>query len=176
MILEASYLILPGVFANMAPVLFKKINFLNCPVDFNKRWRGKHVFGKNKTYRGFFFGILLAVLVVYIQRYLLSFPSFRAISLLDYSSNTFMIGFLIGFGALFGDLIKSFFKRCFDIAPGASWFPFDQLDALLGGLLFLSFIYIPPYSIIMFLLLVVPIMHVGINLLGYCLGLKKTKL
>jgi len=175
MILESLYLILPGALANMAPVLFKRVGFLNYPVDFNRRWRGKPIFGKNKTYRGFFFGVLLAVLVVYIQRYLLNVNSFRVISLLDYSSNTFMIGFLIGFGVLFGDLVKSFFKRRFDIKPGASWFPFDQLDALVGGLLFMSLVYVPPLNVVVTLLVIALALHPTVNYAGYLLGTKKNK-
>lgn len=176
MILESLYLILPGVFANMAPVLFKKINFLNYPVDFNKRWSGKPIFGKNKTYRGFFFGILFSTLIVHLQAYLYQFNYFRGISLIDYATTSpLLLGFLIGFGALFGDLIKSFFKRRFDIAPGASWFPLDQLDALVGGLLFMSFVYFPPLNIVATLLVIALALHPAINYAGYLLRIKSNK-
>ncbi len=177
MILESLYLILPGVLANMAPVLCRKIQFLNAPVDFGKMWKGKLIFGKNKTYRGFFFGILFAVGGVLLQRYLYRFVTVRETSLIDYSAvNPYLLGFFMGFGVLFGDLVKSFFKRRLDIKPGASWFPFDQLDALIGGLLFTSIMYTPPMNVIVFLLVFVPVLHVGVNYLGYLMGLKEAKL
>ena len=46
------------------------------------------------------------------------------------------MGASLGFGALAGDAIKSFFKRQFSVASGQSWFPFDQIDYILGGILF----------------------------------------
>ena len=67
-IIQTFWLLLPAGFANMAPVLFKWIPLMNYPVDYNKKFRDKPVFGKNKTYRGFLFGILIAILVVFIQK------------------------------------------------------------------------------------------------------------
>jgi CDP-2,3-bis-(O-geranylgeranyl)-sn-glycerol synthase len=40
---------------------------------------------------------------------------------------------LFAIGALGGDALKSFFKRQFGIAPGGTWFPFDQIDYIIGG-------------------------------------------
>jgi CDP-diglyceride synthetase len=42
-----------------------------------------------------------------------------------------------------GDAVKSFFKRRLGITPGKSWFPFDQLDFVLGAILFVSIIKFP---------------------------------
>ncbi len=176
MILKALYLILPGVFANMAPVLCKKIPFLNYPVDLNKRWGGKPVFGPHKTYRGFFFGILFAMVIVLFQRFLFQYSMFRNISLINYATaRPFLLGFLMGFGVLFGDLVKSFFKRRLGIKPGASWFPFDQLDALAGGLVFTSLMYVPPLNMIFFLFIAVPLLSLATNYLAFYLRLKETK-
>ena len=61
---------LPAGFANMVPVLFKWINFFNHPIDFNRQLNKKPIFGKNKTFRGLFFGILIAVLIVFCQKLL----------------------------------------------------------------------------------------------------------
>ena len=109
MILEALYLMLPAYFANMAPVFFKKVNFLNYPVDFGKKIKGKRILGSHKTFRGFFFGIILAIIVAYVQSLISA-----EVALVDYS-NWALIGFLLGFGALLGDSVKSFFTsfRCF---------------------------------------------------------------
>lgn len=81
----------------------------------------------------------------------------------------------MGFGVLFDDLVKSFFKRRRGIAPGAPWFPFDQLDALVGGLLFTSILYRPPRAIIILLLLLVPLLHLVLKYAGYLFGIQKNK-
>jgi len=176
-VLKCFYLLVPGLFANAAPVIFKNVDFLNYPVDFGRRFRGKPLFGSHKTYRGFFFGILSAIVFVYLQRFLfLRYDSFRSISLIDYSAHSFLLlGLLLGFGVLFGDLVKSFLKRRVGIKPGESWFPWDQLDCLIGGLVFISLVYVPPWQVVIFLVLFVPLLHVIINYGGYYLGIKDSK-
>ena len=110
LILKSMYLMLPAYFANMAPVIVKKINIFDYPVDFNKKFGKKPLFGKHKTFRGFIFGIVFAITIAYVQFRLAEADSFWSISILDYEK-WLLIGFLMGFGALSGDLIKSFFKR-----------------------------------------------------------------
>jgi CDP-2,3-bis-(O-geranylgeranyl)-sn-glycerol synthase len=161
----------------MAPVFFKKLDFLDYPVDFNKKWKGKPLLGSHKTIRGFFFGILLSIIVVYIQKLLFgSIEFFRNLSLLDYSAHNFLIlGILLGFGALFGDAVESLFKRRAGIKPGKSWIPLDQLDFVIGALVFLAIVYIPPWQVIIMLLIIVPILHIAANHAGYYLGINDTK-
>lgn len=173
-IIQTFWLLLPAGFANMAPVLFKWIPFINHPVDFNKKFRDKPIFGKNKTYRGFLFGILTAILIVFIQKNLYEYTS--SISLINYSEiNVFLLGFLMGFGALFGDLIESFFKRQMGIDSGKPWFPFDQTDWVIGSLIFAVFYVNIEIKIIAVSILLFGILHPIINLIGYYLGIKKNK-
>jgi CDP-2,3-bis-(O-geranylgeranyl)-sn-glycerol synthase len=173
---KSFYFMIPGLLANMAPVIFGCIDFLAYPVDFGRKWRGKPILGSHKTFRGFFFGILCAIIAVFIQKLLFVIPSFRAISLIDYSRINFvLLGFLVGFGVLFGDLVKSFFKRRLNIRPGKRWFPWDQIDSLIGGMVFLSIIYIPPWQVLLFIVISVPILHVLVNHIAFYLGLKDTK-
>ena len=51
-LLKCFYLMLPAYFANMAPVIVKRIDFLAFPVDFSKTLGKKPILGKNKTFRG----------------------------------------------------------------------------------------------------------------------------
>lgn len=170
------WLALPAALANMMPVFVLRVPFLNIPVDFGKTWRGKRIFGDHKTYRGFFFGVLGAIGVAYLQKVLYVYPSIQAISFIDFSTIHFAaFGFLIGFGALFGDLVKSFFKRRVNIAPGKSWFPWDQLDLLFGALLFVSFVKMPTWQMLVFYFITVPLLHIFFNHLGYWLRIKETK-
>jgi len=130
MIIEIIWFMLPGIFATMTPVFFRKVKFLDIPIS-------KKLFGKNKTYRGFFFGIIASILIVLFQKIVYQFSFFQSISFLDYSSvNILLLGFLLGFGALFGDLVKSFFKRRLNIEPGKSFPIFDQIDFVLGIVVF----------------------------------------
>lgn len=173
-ILECLWFLLPGLLANTAPVFAKNINFLNYPVDFNKKLGGKRIFGSHKTFRGFFFGIITAISVVFIQIQVYDIIFFNNISLLDYSSiNFILIGFLFGFGALFGDAIKSFFKRRVGISPGKSWVPFDQIDSVLGILLLMSFIYVPSILYIFAMITIELILHLVFVYLGYLLKIRE---
>ncbi len=112
LILQTLWLFLPALLANLTPPLVKKIDILNYPVDFGAKFRGQRVFGDHKTIRGLVFGVLVAMIVAYLQMMLYSYPAFQWLSIIDYPYyNVLLLGFLLGFGALFGDMVKSFFKR-----------------------------------------------------------------
>lgn len=137
----------PTGLANVAAFCSGKIPYIKSfsyPVDFNKKFRGKRILGDHKTIRGFIFGIVVGVITVYIQILLFqNFKFLRDIIPIDYNSiNPVILGGLEGFGALFGDSFKSFFKRQMGILPGKSWFPFDQIDYVLGAIFFTA-LYIP---------------------------------
>jgi CDP-2,3-bis-(O-geranylgeranyl)-sn-glycerol synthase len=174
MILQTLWLFLPALLANLTPPLVKKIDFLGYPVDFGAKFRGQRVFGDHKTFRGLFFGIIVAMAVAYIQMRLYAYPAFQWLSIMDYPYyNVLLLGFLLGFGALFGDMVKSFFKRQVGIKPGKSFVPFDQLDFLIGAVVFLLFVYIPSWKIVTVLLVVGFLLHVVTNLIGYLIGVNK---
>lgn len=123
------------VFANRVPVLHK----LGMPIDGGRTFRGKRIFGDHKTVRGFAAGTLFGLLTSALQMFLFdNFSFFETVSgSVDYSKPTVLLmGASLGFGALFGDAIKSFFKRQFSVPSGQSWFPFDQIDYIVGGILF----------------------------------------
>lgn len=130
----------PAGAANSSPIFAAKIKALEKlgkPIDGGKMFRGKRIFGDHKTIRGFIIGPLVGALaaaeLVLIYNY---WGYFRDISPIDYSKiETILLGAVMGFGALAGDSIKSFFKRQVGVPSGKSWFPFDQIDYIIGGLL-----------------------------------------
>ena len=174
LIIKTFWLLLPAGLANMAPVLFKWIPILNFPIDFNKKFKNKPIFGTNKTCRGFLFGIIVSILVVLMQSLL--YAHTKNISLIDYSqTNPYLLGFLFGFGALFGDLIESFFKRQMGVGSGKPWFPFDQIDWIIGALLFVNFYITINWKYIILSILLFGLLHPVMNLIGFYLGIKKNK-
>ena len=173
-ILQALYFALPMYIANMAPVVVKKLALFDKPLDGGKTWGGKPILGKNKTWRGLFFALAFGLVVVCIQRKLFLTGGFWAgISIFDYSSDqTIMLGGLLAFGAILGDAVKSFAKRRINRPPGSMWFPFDQIDFVIGGLLLGSIVYWPGMAIALILLVVTPIFHIGTNFIAYKLKIK----
>lgn len=167
----------PAGVANIAAFFSGKIPYLkkySYPVDFNQKFRGKRILGTNKTFRGFVAGVVAGIAIVYLQIFLYQNVGFiRKMIPLDYSTiNPIILGGLSGFGALFGDSVKSFLKRQVGILPGRSWFPFDQIDYILGGILFTSFYIRLTLSQYFVLFLVWFLLHPLITLIGYLLKLK----
>ena len=175
--LRIFYLILPGACANMAPVLIKNhFKKWAVPIDMKKKIGKKRIFGNNKTVRGLIFGVLFSVVITFIQFVLYRFIPFRAISFFDYSSTWLYAGLLMGFGVMIGDLVNSFAKRRLGLKPGKQFIPFDQINGLVGGLVFILPVYVPSLQVIITLFSMVFILHIAINLFGYAIGLKKNKL
>jgi CDP-2,3-bis-(O-geranylgeranyl)-sn-glycerol synthase len=170
-ILKCFYLMLPAYFANMAPVIMRKISFLGYPVDFNRNLIGKPVFGRHKTFRGLFFGILFAVVIAYMQFLLSGMGFFSGISLLDYSRWAF-IGFLMGFGALLGDLAKSFIKRRIGIKPGNKFIPFDQTDFVAGSLIFTMMFFDLGWEVFVTSLILSFVLHIIVNHVAFWLKIR----
>ncbi len=185
-ILQSLWLILPAYIANGCAALLGG----GIPIDFGKNYKdGKRIFGDGKTWRGLILGILfgknggfsLSNVAIILTPTDYNFISFEK---LDFTGFPIMIPiiFSISFGALFGDIVESFFKRRFSIERGKDWIPFDQVDFILG-VLFLVFIvssllqaakltegnwFFNTFSVwhIVFLLFVTPFFHVLGNFLN----------
>lgn len=148
------------------------------PVDGGLKFRKKRILGSHKTIRGFIAGISAGILCVYLEIFLyINVPIVRFFVSLDYTLiQPVLLGFLLGFGALCGDAAKSFFKRQINIKPGKSWVPFDQIDFIVGGVLF-SLLYIRltewQYLLLFVLFLLLHPLH---TFLGFLLKLKKEPL
>lgn len=177
-VVQALFFFLPAYIANMFPVVFggvRALKSLKKPLDGGKKFGHSALFGENKTYFGFFVGVSGAIAVGVLQFLLYdNVPDARWIYIFPYSfSSAVLLAFLLGFGSLLGDLAKSFVKRRLRIPPGASFFPFDQLDFVAGGLLFASLISFPSWGHVLVLVLLTPLLHLVSNVAGYKLGLKK---
>ena len=176
MILEALYYFLPAYFANIVPPLFKWLPILDKPIDFNIKFKGRPLFGSNKTIRGLIVTCIFGVLIFYLQKLLYLQPFFQSISIIDYPNQPLILGLLLGFGAIFGDLAKSFFKRRAGIISGKPWIPFDQLDFVVGAFIFSSLIFVPQTAIILTIIILSPLLQIIFHYVGYLLRINKDKI
>ena len=166
------WLMLPAYLANMSPVIIARHLFpkSKTPMDFGLKFYGKRLLGINKTWRGFLTGIVIAIIVAWLQ----GLAGLDWLNLYNYS-NWLAWGFLLGFGALFGDAVKSFFKRRVGIKPGDRWMPFDQLDFVLGALLFGSIVYFPGWLNALYIVIISVIGHIITAHVAYYLRIRKVK-
>jgi CDP-2,3-bis-(O-geranylgeranyl)-sn-glycerol synthase len=168
----------PAGAANIIPVfaarlpLIKKYEY---PLDSYLHFRKRRLLGNHKTVRGFVSGTVIAILVVVLQQYLYSHYQFvRVMVPLNYQSiNPILLGLLLGGGALAGDCVKSFLKRQLSLSPGKGWFPFDQIDYIIGGILASSFYVRLTLGQYVLLFIIWFIIHIIFGLIGYFLHWKR---
>ena len=176
LIAKSFYLILPAYLANMAPPIFGRLGwleFLNRPIDGGKKIGNNFVFGKNKTWRGLLAAVIFGLLATLIQLGLWHWSFFREISLINYPADWFTFGPLSGLGAILGDLFKSFLKRRMGIKSGAAWPLFDQLDFVLGFLIFTWWLVGPAWQVVMAIIVMTLILQPLVNILAYIFRFKK---
>lgn len=178
-VLFALWFFIPAGIANTTPILAVRLpglRTLSAPLDDGKKFRGKRIFGDHKTWRGLLSGMIAGALIVGIQIILFHHYAWirRVSSPISYRDlSVLALGLLLGFGALLGDAIESFLKRQWNIAEGHTWFPFDQLDYVIGGLLF-SAVYIRlPAVDYAWTVVIWFVMHIVFSYLGYWLKLKE---
>lgn len=172
-IVEAFWLFLPAGVANMTPPLANKLPIIrnwNTPMDFGMKWGGKALFGKNKTWRGFVTGVVAGGIVAGLQYSLVSdhYSGFTTVVI------SILLGAIMGAGALLGDTVESFFKRRANVKPGQSWFPFDQIDYIIGGIVTLYPFVQPPFIVILWIFVLYFGLHLIVSYFGYRLGFKDT--
>ena len=182
-ILQAFWIVIPIYVANASAVIVGG----GTPIDFRKTWRDGHrILGDGKTWRGLFAGTFLGMTAGFglvVGAKYLNTNGYAYLGLTDFEGFPFMILLLFSlcFGALFGDLVESFFKRRIGKDRGQDWIPFDQLDFLIGALvssfLMSELLYLLGLTChhwffhnikiwhILLLLVVTPVIHITANVL-----------
>ena len=159
LVVEAVKFIFPAYCANAAPVMAGG----GAPLDFGKNlWDGKPIFGKNKTSRGFFAGFAVGTVVGFVESLVFGYP--------------LLLGLMLSLGALIGDLVGAFAKRRLGIAPGGLLPIIDQVDFVIGAVLFSLPVYLQKLSwelVVVVLIVTLPI-HLLTNFAAYKLGLKSS--
>lgn len=172
-VLQVLYFFVPAYLANMAPVLVRRrLARLAIPIDGGRSWRGTRIFGDHKTWRGVLVGTATGGVAFLVQRELHAAGVLRILAPTDLGALPAWTGLLLGFGALAGDAVKSFFKRRVGIRPGASWVGPDQLDFYLGAWACAALVWAPPPGPMLLSLPVVFVGDVVTNVAGWAVGLK----
>lgn len=149
--------IFPAYCANAVPVLAGG----GPAMDFGKSLPdGGPVFGKNKTFRGFFAGLAVGTIAGLAESLVFNYQ--------------IMFGFLLSLGALFGDLAGAFVKRRLAIPPGGLLPVVDQLDFIMGAILFSLPLSMPwSWQLFVTVLIITPPIHLLTNFVAYKLRLKR---
>ena len=169
--LAALWIMLPAYVPNSAAALFGG----GTPIDSGRTFGdGRRIFGDGKTYRGFFGGVLAGVLVGLVE--ILAWSSFGLTAL---PHQTILSVTLLATGALLGDLAKSFLKRRLGKERGESWFLADQYDLVIGSFLLILLVY-PEWlfenitlPIAVWIVVMTPLLHRAVNIIGYYVGVKE---
>lgn len=174
----ALWFLLPAGLANVAPIFAAHtpgLRRLDWPMDGGRQWHGQPLLGSHKTWRGLIVGLGLAILTVWLQQWLAANYTWAdSVSApVNYPAlPTVLTGLLLGFGALGGDAIKSFFKRRLGTVAGGTWIPFDQIDYVVGALLLSLFVIRLPWHLYLWIVVLWVGVHLAASYVGWQLGLK----
>ncbi len=157
---------------------------LSIPLDGGATFRGRRIFGDNKTVRGFAVMIPAAAVAFGVL--------FEAVNSLAPSAASGLwpltlrgyiaLGAWAGLGFMLGELPNSFVKRQLDVAPGrpprgrtAAFVSFvvDRLDSIVGMLLAITVAAPTPWMTWLLVIVIGPMIHLAFSALLYKLGVKE---
>jgi len=181
-VLDVVWVVLPvlGAFVVHAPVLrWDVLPALKIPLDGGATFRGRRVFGDNKTWRGALAmggGVCgMALLLWCSAAYRSRLPAeIRAAGPLAF-------GLLLGAGTVIGELPNSFLKRQLGIAPGTRRRSalgvllslYDQADFVPGIWLLLCPIWTMSVAQAAVAFAVVTAVHLVLNVVGWAIGARE---
>ncbi len=155
----AIYFMLPAYLANVTALAFGG----GKPLDFNRDLNdGRRILGNGVTWRGTIIGTIIGTTIGLVQGLITG-------NIIE----GFLLGLTLGGGALIGDACGSFIKRRLNVESGRPAPILDQLDFVVGALVFASLIVVIPIEMIVIILVISVFLHLGANIIAYLLGLKK---
>ncbi len=160
----------PIFISNAAPAMFGG----GFPIDAYKNFfDGKRILGDHKTIQGLISGLVAGILTSIIVYYLSHDLMIELYGSIGFQYPMW-IGFLMGWGCNFGDIVGSFIKRRVNIQSGDSFPVFDQTGYMIFGLLWSWPVFrVLPWQFLVTLLVIAPLLHLGANVLAYSLGVKE---
>jgi len=174
------WIMMPAYLANTIAVLTGG----KYPIDQGKiHSDGNRILGDGKTWSGLVGGTLGGVFIGFLQVNLGEglIEALSGSQDVDFwGENSIIVFFLLSFGALFGDMTASFIKRRSQLKRGDKSPLLDMFD-FIGMALLLSFIFanewlmswiLDGYVPLFTLLIATPILHRGVNIIGFKIGVK----
>ena len=178
----AIYFMLPAYLANASALTFGG----GTPLDLGRSMNdGRRILGDGVTWKGTIIGILIGMAVGLVQGaisgnivhdlLIIGDPGIANLVQGTISSNAvqgILLGLVLGSGAVIGDACGSFIKRRFKVERGRPVPLMDQLDFVVGALVFASLVVMIPLSLIIIIVVISVFLHLGTNIIAYLLGLK----
>ena len=169
-VVNAFWIMIPAYIPNSAAALIKG----TFPMDFGKSLAdGKRVIGDGKTFRGFFGGVICGILAGCIQIW-----AYNQYHLEFLPQHTLLSITLLSVGSMVGDVVASFLKRRRGMNRGEEWAFVDQYDFLIGAFILLiifdwSWVHENiPVAVLIAIIIMTPLLHRAVNMIGYKLGFK----
>lgn len=137
-VIQALWIIIPVYVSNASAVIVGG----GTPIDFGKTWGdGKRILGDGKTWRGLLSGTFIGMTAGFglvVAASYINASEYNFLNLNNFEGFPLMIPiiFSLCFGGLYGDIVESFFKRRIGKNRGEDWIFFDQIDFILGALVF----------------------------------------
>lgn len=149
------------------------------PIDGGRRFRGRRLFGENKTWRGVVImapatGAMFAIVAAAIPGGAVA-AGLWPLTLAQYAA----LGIWAGLGFMAGELPNSFLKRQLDVAPGCppardAWrqlsFVVDRIDSIAGLMLALLCVVSVPAMTWAYVAITGPMLHLAFSALVFALG------
>ncbi|MBT7552887.1 CDP-archaeol synthase [bacterium] len=151
-------LLLVGLIHHLIIIKYNLFSFLAIPIDRNIKLNNDYLFGPAKTWRGIVTVVILSGIFYYLGSYFwdmnLRFP-------------VLLSGCLLGLGYAVGELPNSFIKRRLGIQSSQSnyqgrniiFYLFDQIDSILGALLFICLVYNASILLLVYILIIGSLLH-----------------
>ena len=155
LLLQLLWLALPLIASGLVHLAVLKLDLLpalrRLPLDGGRTFRGQRLFGDNKTWRGAIVTIGTTTVAAWAMAQLNACCLHWPVLVPFAETHAAAWGLLLGTGYIVGELPNSFAKRQLAIAPGAPgrglagrvFWMIDQLDSLLGMLLFIAPVWTP---------------------------------
>ncbi len=172
-LVEAIWIILPAYAANgLTPIIGRFVK--THPIDGGRMYRGNPLFGKGKSWEGLLFGSFVGIVIALVEMWAYPFLPWELSPVgLTIVSMGPVLGFLLGFGALIGDVVGSFIKRRLNLKRGRPAPVLDQNDFVLGSLGFAALAVMVKWQWVVLLVIITPVFHFIANIIAYFLKVKK---
>ena len=169
--LQLLWLALPIVAAGIVHLVVLKLDLLpalrRLPIDGGLTFRGRRLFGDNKTWRGAVVTISTTTAAAWLLAHLhgCCWPLPTLVPFAE--DHPLLWGLLLGTGYIVGELPNSFAKRQLGIFPGAAgqgtagrvFWVVDQLDSLAGMLLFVAPVWQPSLGLLALIVAIMLVAH-----------------